>query len=359
MTWTSDDKLQVHAWGISAVLHGLVVSLAMFFVAQIQPPPLKDVFEWEVSLVQSVVQEVKVESTKPLPSSPALRPQPKAIPPVEPVPQIVTREVQTMDKPTIIQRDVARVVEAVKPIENTAKPLERTVAVQERQVVTSEKQETKQAEVEERSVEQAVQAVVAQEPVITATAQPVITQAPVVGSVQPIETAATATPAHIQSASQVGAAVESSHEIVAQSSTAAAVEVPQASEQRAASVNPASQGAAISEAPVQVAKAAPQTSDVRADHRWVGESLWRRVAELKRYPSSARLNGLEGRVILKAVIRADGHLAEVVVVKSSGHAVLDAAAVEAVKMACPLHMKHPIGLPHIVVSLPIVYSLAN
>jgi protein TonB len=83
------------------------------------------------------------------------------------------------------------------------------------------------------------------------------------------------------------------------------------------------------------------------------------VAELKRYPSSARLNGLEGRVILKAVIRADGHLAEVVVVKSSGHAVLDAAAVEAVKMACPLHMKHPIGLPHIVVSLPIVYSLAN
>jgi protein TonB len=49
----------------------------------------------------------------------------------------------------------------------------------------------------------------------------------------------------------------------------------------------------------------------------------------------------------------------VVVVKSSGHAVLDAAAVEAVKMACPLHMKHPIGLPQIVVSLPIVYSLVN
>jgi protein TonB len=35
------------------------------------------------------------------------------------------------------------------------------------------------------------------------------------------------------------------------------------------------------------------------------------------------------------------------------------AAMEAVKLACPLHMKHAIGKPLIVVSLPIVYSLAN
>jgi protein TonB len=32
---------------------------------------------------------------------------------------------------------------------------------------------------------------------------------------------------------------------------------------------------------------------------------------------------------------------------------------EAVKLACPLHMKHAIGKPEIVVNLPIVYSLAN
>jgi len=112
------------------------------------------------------------------------------------------------------------------------------------------------------------------------------------------------------------------------------------------------------EAPMQTAKAAPGP-DVKVDHRWLAESLWRRVAELKRYPSSARLNGQEGKVILKAVIRADGHLAEVSVQKSSGHQILDAAAIEAVKLACPLHMKHAIGKPEIVVSLPIVYSLAN
>jgi periplasmic protein TonB len=49
----------------------------------------------------------------------------------------------------------------------------------------------------------------------------------------------------------------------------------------------------------------------------------------------------------------------VFVLKSSGYAALDMAAMEAVKLACPLHMKHAIGKPQIVVSLPIVYSLAN
>jgi protein TonB len=99
--------------------------------------------------------------------------------------------------------------------------------------------------------------------------------------------------------------------------------------------------------------------EAQADNRWVGESLWRRVGELKRYTNSARMNGQEGKVILKAVIRSDGHLADVSVQKSSGHSVLDAAAIEAVKLACPLHMKYAIGKPQIVVSLPIVYSLAN
>jgi protein TonB len=91
----------------------------------------------------------------------------------------------------------------------------------------------------------------------------------------------------------------------------------------------------------------------------LAESLWRRVAELKRYPNSARMNGQEGKVILKAVIRSDGQLADVFVQKSSGYSALDQAAIEAVKLACPLHMKHAIGKPQIVVSLPIVYSLAN
>ena len=120
-----------------------------------------------------------------------------------------------------------------------------------------------------------------------------------------------------------------------------------------------SREAAEDVAPAQVAKAQAPGQETKLDHRWLGESLWRRVAELKRYPNSARLNGQEGKVILRAVIRSDGHLADVFILKSSGHSALDAAAIEAVKLACPLQMKHAIGKPQIVVSLPIVYSLAN
>ena len=111
--------------------------------------------------------------------------------------------------------------------------------------------------------------------------------------------------------------------------------------------------------PVQMAKAQAPGPEAKLDNRWLAESLWRRVAELKRYPNSARMNGQEGKVILKAVIRSDGYLADVSVQKSSGYSVLDAAAIEAVKLACPLYMQHAIGKPQIVVSLPIVYSLAN
>ncbi|MBM4139630.1 MAG: energy transducer TonB [Nitrospira sp.] len=116
---------------------------------------------------------------------------------------------------------------------------------------------------------------------------------------------------------------------------------------------------AVEEAPMQVAKVAEPASDIKEDNRWVGESLWRRVAELKRYPNSARMNGQEGKVLLRAVIRSNGQLAEVSIQKSSGHSILDAAAMETVKLACPLHMKHAVGKPLIIVSLPIVYSLAN
>ena len=100
------------------------------------------------------------------------------------------------------------------------------------------------------------------------------------------------------------------------------------------------------------------TPAVKADHGWLAESLRRRLAELKRYPSTARLNGWEGKVVLRAVIRADGHLSEVKVHRSSGYEALDNAAMEAIRLVCPLHMQQPIGTSE-VAYVPIVYSLGS
>ncbi|MBA5871356.1 MAG: TonB family protein, partial [Nitrospira sp. CR2.1] len=106
-----------------------------------------------------------------------------------------------------------------------------------------------------------------------------------------------------------------------------------------------------------VAQAAVARPTAKADYGWLAESLHRRIIELRHYPSTARLNGWEGKVVLKVSIRNDGQLKDVEVVKSSGHESLDQAAMEAVRRACPLHMKHELTAPMVVLHLPVSYSL--
>lgn len=50
-----------------------------------------------------------------------------------------------------------------------------------------------------------------------------------------------------------------------------------------------------------------------------------------RYPESARRQGWEGRVMVRASVGADGRVQSVAVQRSSGHAVLDRAALDAVR----------------------------
>ena len=64
-------------------------------------------------------------------------------------------------------------------------------------------------------------------------------------------------------------------------------------------------------------------------------------------------------MVLRAVITADGNLADVKVQKSSGHEALDEAAMESMREACPLHMRHDLGRPEIVVNIPVLYALAR
>jgi protein TonB len=109
----------------------------------------------------------------------------------------------------------------------------------------------------------------------------------------------------------------------------------------------------------QVAPATRSVPAVKVDHGWLAESLRRRLAELKRYPSAARLNGWEGKVVLRAVIRADGHLSEVKVHRSSGYETLDNAAMEAIRLVCPLHMTKAMDAAEVAVYVPMVYSLGS
>lgn len=303
MLSVDDNRFFFPAWGISLTLHGIVVGLAVLCATQITPLMPAEVFQWDVALVEGTKSESKSEQVQ---SAVAHHQQSTQAPsPSQPKP------VRDMSKAV---PPIERKLEPSRPTIETAQPIEQRV---ERPQVRQESADQSIAEIAEPKSEPVA---------VTASPEPV--------EPQPIQQE----PAVIAAAPPL---------------------FPESSNDREAPAPVSSQESSVDAAPVQVTRAVGTGSEAKPDHQWLAESLWRRVAELKRYPNSARMNGQEGKVILKAVIRSDGQLDNVFVLKSSGYEALDMAAMEAVKLACPLHMKHAIGKPQIVVSLPIVYSLAN
>ncbi len=102
----------------------------------------------------------------------------------------------------------------------------------------------------------------------------------------------------------------------------------------------------------------PSSPTAKAGYGWLTASLAARLAEVKHYPATARHDGLQGKVLLRAVIRADGSLADVRTQKSSGHIELDEAAKDALRQACPIPMRHELGRPEITINVPVNFQLA-
>ncbi|MEO8338211.1 MAG: TonB family protein [Nitrospirota bacterium] len=311
MTINPDGQHRLQGWAVSALVHSLALTVALGFMAQVQPVVPQDMFKWDVTLVEPQrTHETSQAEIQPIQ-------QPSPAPPAVPAPsqpKQVTRKVEPREVTKIVQRE--------------SPPIEEIVAVQARTetIVPVIEQQPPEVQQIEQSVDEPVVPVVQQE----ATSQPEISEAPV----QPVE-------AHV---------VE----------TAPATRDPNTPDSPAAEVTVAKPAeSVVQESAPQTPMATHSTPAVKVDHGWLAESLRRRLAEIKRYPSSARLNGWEGKVVLRAVIRADGHLSEVKVHRSSGHEALDNAAVEAIRLACPLHMHRPLGTSEVAVYVPMVYSLGS
>jgi len=342
MTCVNDTRFLLPAWGVSLTLHGIAVVLAVLFAAEVRPIVQEEPFKWDVAFVETAKTESAAEATpepSPVPAEkivprPVEAPRVVARRPVEPPPDAVMHRVAPQQTAQMVHPEI----QPLKPVEPREEP-PPTPKVEPPAPVAKLLEEKSFEPVESQVVEipktspEPVMPAKEPEPVI-AQRQPVAPPPTEAVESRPLETPIPSAPAPVASSPHTDSAPP---------------------------VNPDPQ-----EAPIQTAKESPgpvahdaPVQNAKADHRWLLESLHRRVSELQRYPSSARLNGQEGKVVLKAVIRSDGHLAEVSVQKSSGHQALDAAAIEVVKLACPLHMKHAMGKPQIVVSLPIVYSLTN
>ncbi len=118
----------------------------------------------------------------------------------------------------------------------------------------------------------------------------------------------------------------------------------------------ATRAASDSDSLLVVARTPP---GLRASYGWLARAMHRSIAALKQYPQAARAQHWEGKVLLRAVIKEDGHLAELSVRRSSGHALLDRDAMSLVRQVCPVSLQHPLGRAQVVLHIPITYRLGN
>ncbi|CBK40400.1 putative TonB protein [Nitrospira defluvii] len=366
-------KRSMTGWGASLLLHACLALAAFGLMPKMAMIAEKEPFKWDVALVEAPREVVRQEEPAPVPQvqPPAptpVKPRPEPVRAVPPPPQPVQRQVETRVVPQAIQREVQPVVETVRPQEQI-QPTREVVQVQAKPLEPQEIQKTEPlmqaavpAEVVRETAAAVEQTVVEAAPVTAQTYQAqAVVSAPAVMETRP-EPIVTASAPVVQAAPASEPAPPSpapAVEAVASVSEPAPAP-PSPAEPVAAAPAPAAAAqpdpATLQEHQV-VARVATPRPATKADYGWLAESLHRRIIELRHYPSTARLNGWEGKVVLKVSIRNDGQLKDVEVVKSSGHESLDQAAMEAVRRACPLHMKHELTAPMVVLHLPVSYSL--
>lgn len=95
----------------------------------------------------------------------------------------------------------------------------------------------------------------------------------------------------------------------------------------------------------------------QAHYGWLKDELREHIERVKYYPQQALDRKWEGRVIVRAVIWADGRLTDLSVVESSGYDTLDREALDLLQRLSPLALNHALGVPQIAIRLPINYGI--
>ena len=366
-----DSSHYVQGWGLSLLIHGLAVGVAALMLGDLKLAPQPEPFKWNVAMVEPppVVQPA---DSRPKPAQPAKRaPAPK---PEEPRPvERQTTSVQAVPTPQPTPTPVIQRQEPIRPMvekkpEPEVKPETKPVPKDVKPDVlppmpVAAKPETK--------------------PVLKDVKPDVLPPMPVAAKpVEPVEPPVQH-PTHTISTQSAESSASLEKPFIEQASTHAepapahpvlpaplvasvtpSVPTPPIPAHPAAREPAAELPAPTSAAPIQEASAtaSPTPSGAgrhkaKADFGWVGKALWDRVMNLKRYPHMARARHLEGRVVVRVVIREGGQLAKVDVAESSGHEILDLDAVEVLRRAFPLKFDHPLEQPEVVVQIPIIYKL--
>ena len=290
---SGDTQRYIQSLVLSLLIHGLVIGAGLRLLGDLHIAAQPEPFTWEVSVVEAPVPE---QTEVPGPSPTPLAPSPTKTQSVEP--QRATRPVQMVQPAQpLVHQEVRHEMREVGPVVQETAPTDVMPPTEATPPVP----------------QQAIVSPVPAPPSDQSLISNQVTEAPQPQPMEPVK--------------------------------------PETAEGTMQAAAPAIQEAAIREHPGRPSPAA------KPDYGWLAQALWSRIEQLKRYPQIARMNRWEGKVVLRAVIREDGQLMDLEVAESSGHQVLDLAALEIVRQASPLKLLHDLGQPQVVVQVPISYRL--
>lgn len=340
----------LQSWTLSLLLHVLAVGAAILLVADLKLAPQPQPFQWNVSMVEAlqsgISSEAAVGAEAASLDAPPVAPQAELRPPVQSSPP--------RDRPRTMKPSPGTPQQTVSPASPSVAVNQATEAppsVQEPPAIAPPPQNasessraTPHAEIPRPQADQSESS--------AKTATPV-----------PMPETQDVTPEpRTQPTTEYTSDNERSPSLPKTSGSAHAPSDPPQAETSASSLTSGKEGfpADLESSNQQIAAQlhAQSTSASKSDFGWLGEALRNRLQETNKYSAKARMNGVEGRVVLRVTIKEDGELLATIS-KSSGHDILDQDALEAVKRISPLPLKHPLGLPQQVLTLPMTYTLTK
>lgn len=339
------NREDLRSWGCSLVLHGLLLAVAGWGWSKESILPPYEVFEWEVELIGYPQKEPE----NPVAAEGRSERRLRVVPAQTPLSATVTAAPHDQ-RPEPVAVEAGRLIDTVSRVQASAMSRTEVPSVSKVDSLVGMK-EPVPAEVAAQGAPHAVEA----SPSLTEPTGPdspagAVSASPFHAAPQ---LASVEDPAKVGMSNAVSEVTPRSLVAVVEELTAARGSMEISSERVAEhSPHPAQVAVASTvESPV------PVPPGVKRDFGWLMQTLWNRVADVKRYPREARINRWEGRVVIRAVIDEHGHLVEATVAASSGHEVLDQAAIEVIRRACPVELSQSLDQPQVVLRVPIQYRL--
>ena len=329
-------------WLVSVGLHGSLVLVALILLQQLHLAVQPEPFEWDVAMVQPVEPPFSTASANESPPSPPVRTQPSApiqrassSTPVEPVPPPIA---PLQPSPAPFQHPPlpaetappppAPAVTAVQPV-TKPEPIRNELPPEPHAIVRSHEPLPPKPVADAPAPPPAHSTVVPEPPLASTPPAAAAFQPP--PPAEPEPSPPRAEPMQ-QSASQ-------SH---APSPVAPSVET------------------ASAPSPTEGASPAPtaQPKVTKPDDGWLSDLMGKWIQDLEKpYPPNLRAEGVQGKVVLMAILHDDGTMSDVKVSKSSGNVVLDQAAVNAVEKGPPIQLSRPLGRSQRPIKFSISYDL--